>query len=241
MPAHPVSIDEQLVFRYQQCQLQALGPALLHAAAGHDPLPAVGIQATALRGVVEQRTQAGAQVRGLDQARCLIIDDQLAAVGVGNGIAFGIEQHDFGMGGHHVLGQGRAEFGQGQVGGHDCLVATASGQRRANVMGGKKDIGFGRDLVIVATGAGKPGTAARVVGVVQVVLATDECQVPVEKQRLGASLAAAVALNAPDLVSRRVRGLDQRFDLRSTQRADHEKVAVVVAQVQRCQIGVVLE
>ncbi|MNF82341.1 hypothetical protein D3C84_646440 [compost metagenome] len=145
------------------------------------------------------------------------------------------------MGGHHVLGQGRAEFGQGQVGGHDCLVATASGQRRANVMGGKKDIGFGRDLVIVATGAGKPGTAARVVGVVRVVLATDECQVPVEKQRLGASLAAAVALNAPDLVSRRVRGLDQGLDLWGMQRADHEKVTVVVAQVQRRQIGVVLE
>ncbi|MNB97783.1 hypothetical protein D3C75_450150 [compost metagenome] len=212
--------------------MQALGAAFLHAAAGHDPLPAVGVQATAPRGTVEQCVQAGAQVRRLDQAGRLIIDDQLAAVGVGNGIAFGIEQHDFGTGGHDVLGQGRAEFGQSQVGGQDCLVAAASCQRRADVVGGKEDIGFGRDLVVVAAGAGKPGAVAWVVRVVQVVLTADKCQVPVEKQRLGVGLAAAVVLDAPDLENRRVRSLDQGFDLRGAQRADHEEVTIVVAQVQ---------
>ncbi|MOA18787.1 hypothetical protein D3C78_1391280 [compost metagenome] len=140
-----------------------------------------------------------------------------------------------------MLGQGRAEFGQGQVSGQDCLVTATSCQRRADVVGGKEDIGFGGDLGIVDAGAGKPGAVARIVGVVQVVLTADKCQVPVEKQRLGVGLPAAVVLDAPDLVNRRVRGLDQIFDLWGTQRADHEKVAIVVAQVQRSQVGVVLE
>ncbi|MNF45357.1 hypothetical protein D3C84_264850 [compost metagenome] len=184
MPAHAVGVDEQLVLGHQQGQLQSIGPTLLHAAAGHDPLPAIGVQAIALGRAFEQGAKTGAQVGSLGETGGLIVDDQLAAVGVSDGIALGIEQHDFSVGGHDMLGQGCAEFSQGQVSAYDRVIAVAAGQRRADVMGGEKDIGLGGDLIVGTAGVGKPGSAAWIVSVTRVVLTAEQGQMLIEVQRL---------------------------------------------------------
>ncbi|MNP36954.1 hypothetical protein D3C76_1303770 [compost metagenome] len=54
-------------------------------------------------------------------------------------------------------------------------------------------------------------------------------------------LARAVVLDAPDFIGRCLRSIEQCFQRLGAQRANHEKIAVVVAQVQRCQVGVVGE
>ncbi|MNF70857.1 hypothetical protein D3C84_527870 [compost metagenome] len=52
---------------------------------------------------------------------------------------------------------------------------------------------------------------------------------------------AAVLLDAPDLINRLVRGLEQRFQGGGSQGANHEEITVVVAQIQRGQVRIVLE
>ena len=138
-----------------------------------------------------------------------------------------------------MFGQGGAELFQGQVGAHHGMVAAAQGQRGADVVGREKDVGFCGDLGAVAAGAGKPGATTWVVGVGGVFVTTDEGQVLIEKQRLGMSLTAGVSLDAPHLVSRCFRGVEQRFQLRGAQRANHEKITVAIAQIQGCQIRVI--
>ncbi|MNX87773.1 hypothetical protein D3C86_1197120 [compost metagenome] len=101
-----------------------------------------------------------------------------------------------------MFGQGGAKFGQGQVSAHHHLLAAAPGQGGADVVGREKDIGLGGDLIVVATGAGKPGAAARIVWVLGIVLATDQGQVLIEKQGLGMRLAASASLDAPHLINR---------------------------------------
>ncbi|MNF91857.1 hypothetical protein D3C84_744770 [compost metagenome] len=99
-------------------------------------------------------------------------------------------------------------------------------------MGGEKDVGFGGDLIVVVAGAGKPGAASRIVGIAGVVVATDQHQVLIEKQRLGMNLSAGVTLDAPYLIGRCVRRFEQGLQRLGAQRPNHEKVTVVVAQVQ---------
>ncbi|MNO89721.1 hypothetical protein D3C76_812130 [compost metagenome] len=221
--------------------MQPLGAAFLHAAAGNDPVSAHGGQAIARPGGVEQCAQGGTQVGGLGQAGGLIVNDQATTVGISDGVALGIEQHNLGSGRHHVFGQGGRELGQGQVGGDHGMFAAASRQGGADIVGREKNVGLSGDLVHVLAGAGKPATATRIIGFVEVVLTADQRQVLIEKQRLRMHLATAVSLDAPYLVGRGVRGLEQRLQIRRAQRAHHEKVTGVVPQVQRRQVGIVLE
>ncbi|MNG01118.1 hypothetical protein D3C84_840830 [compost metagenome] len=162
--------------------MQPLRTTFLHAAAGNDPLPAGGPQPIACWRVVQQCAKAGTQVGGLAQACGLVVDDQFVAVGVCDGIALAIEQHDFGIGGYNVLGQRRGQFRQGQVGAHDGVLAAAPGEGGADIAGGEKEVGLGGDLIAVAASAGVPGAGARIVGVVGVVVTAEEVQVLIEKQ-----------------------------------------------------------
>ena len=100
----------------------------------------------------EQGIECRVQIGCLDQACGLVVDDQTAAVGVGNGIALAIEQGDFGVRGHHMFGQRRRQLGQRQVGADHRVFAAAPGQGGADIVGGEKYIGFGGDLVLIAGG-----------------------------------------------------------------------------------------
>ncbi|MNR46579.1 hypothetical protein D3C85_1655700 [compost metagenome] len=89
------------------------------------------------------------------------------------------------MRGHHMFGQCRRQFREGEVGAHYRIRTAAPGQGGAHIVSGEKHIGFGGDLVLIAAGAAKPGTCARIEGFVGIILAVDECQVLIKKQRLG--------------------------------------------------------
>ncbi|MNF45358.1 hypothetical protein D3C85_1449470 [compost metagenome] len=47
--------------------------------------------------------------------------------------------------------------------------------------------------------------------------------------------------NAPHLIVRCLGGLEQGFQRLVAQRANHEEITIAITQVQRCQIGIVLE
>lgn len=114
----------------------------------------------------------------------LIIDDQLAAVGVSNSIAVAVEQGDFGAGRYLVLGQGGGQLRQRQVGTYDGVGAAAAGERRADVVGRKEDVGLGGDLLLADVGPVEPGAGARVIGFLRIIQAPDLVQRRVIEQGL---------------------------------------------------------
>ncbi|MNP02424.1 hypothetical protein D3C76_942780 [compost metagenome] len=138
----------------------------------------------------------------------LIVNGQATAVGISDGIALRVDQHDLGSGRHHMFGQCGRKLGQGQVGSEYGMLAAAPCQGGTDIVGREKNVGFGGDLVSVLAGADKPGAATRIVGFFRVVLTADERQVPIKKQGLRMHLAAAVSLDTPDLVGRGIRGLE---------------------------------
>ena len=216
LPAHAVGIDQQFVFRHQHRQLQPLGAAFLNAAAGNDPVDGPSaVRRLPCAGLSSSAPEAGTQVGGLGQARGLIVDDQATAVGISDGIALGIEQHDLGAGVTTCLARVAESSARVRSAADHRMLAAAPGQGGADVVGREKDVGLGGDLVEVLAGAGKPGAATRVIGFVGIVLTADKRQVLIEKQGLRMRLATAVSLDAPYLVGRGIRGLEQRFQMRA--------------------------
>src|SRR5476651_1135545 len=183
LPADPVGVRQEFVFRHQQGQLQALGAAFGELRTGDYPLPVRAAQVVvgaAARS--HEAPQDRAQVLDPGQACVAAVADQPGVVGVGHGIVVFIEQDDFGRRGDLVFVQGRGQVGEGQVGGDHHVRAAAPGEGGADIVGGEKQVGRGGDLVAVLQGAVEPGAYAGIVGFAVIVLAADQLQGRVVEQ-----------------------------------------------------------
>lgn len=201
--------------------------------AGNYPLAIPEPQAVAQGLALQQRVESRVQVVGADQPGALFFGDQATAVRISHGMAIAIHQGDFGAGRDPMLGQGRRELFQGQVGPNHRLVAAAAGEGGADVAGREKDVGLGGDLIGVVLGARKPVAGARVVGFLGVVAAADGAEAGVVEQRLRMQLpGVAVWLDAPDFVGRGFRGLASLFQSLGAQGPDHEKIPIGITHIE---------
>ncbi|MCY1226679.1 hypothetical protein D9M72_389210 [compost metagenome] len=140
-----------------------------------------------------------------------------------------------------MAGQRGGQVVQGQVGADHRIAAAGACQGRADYAAGEEHIGGRGDRLIPFQRPVEPGAAARIVALLQFLAADYLIELAVEEEGQGTGARQVVPLDAPDLIDRIRRGIQGLSQRLVAQVADHEEVAIVIADVECRQLGIVLQ
>ena len=199
-------------------------------------LPALLVQA---HGALTILIQAEAEKIGEHRAEILDLSQlqlfpgyyQACAVRVGDCAAIGAVQHHFGGGCQAVFGQGSGQIVEGQVSAHHRGFAALAGNGGADFLGGEEGIGRGGEVLLALQCAVVPGAAARVVGFLEVLPATDGLQLRIEEQVFGIQALFADAVDAPHLIFGTFGGKENLPQFLAAQRPHHKETAIAIADI----------